>query len=138
MLLAAAAVPSSGSTYNVVWILIGVLTLFGSGGAFGLYKAAKRQGVRDKQLEDVIKVVLPDDEGKGGLTNRLDAQDRKLDAIQREAKPNGGNTHRLGDIAMRTETKVDTLGSKLDQHIGQSNEIHNELKRRLAAVERGS
>lgn len=137
-MLALSAAPPGDGAYTVVWVLIGVVTLLGTGGALGVFKWAKKQGVRDSKIDLVIDVVLGDGNGGKPLKDRLDAQDRKLDDIQREARPNGGNSQRLGDIAKRTEKKVDDLGSKFDQHIGQSEEVHSELRRRVAATERRS
>lgn len=135
-MLSLVAAPPGDGAITVIYILIGVVTVGGAGGLLGLYKWAKKQGVRDSQLDLVIGVVLGDGNGGKPLKDRLDMQDRKLDEIAREAKPNGGNTQRLGDIAKRTERKVDDLGTKLDQHIGQSEEVHSDLRRRLTAQER--
>ncbi len=131
--LLASLVASSGSdqVYTVVYVLVGVLGVLGVGGLASWLKWAKRQGVRDAQLDQVIAVVLPDAKGKGGLNNRFDAQDRKLEDIARQATPNGGKTQRLGDVATRTEGKVDNLATKLDQHIGQEKEIHSQYEDRF-------
>ncbi len=128
------AVTSSSGFYGVIWILVGIVTLFGSGGAYGLYRAAKKQGVRDDKIDRMLLKVLGDENngGAGGYDKRFDAQDRKLLDIEREAKPNGGNTMRLGDTALRTEKIVGQIKTQLDQHIGQSNEIHEELRRQIA------
>jgi hypothetical protein len=143
--LASSTADVANSAYLWIYILIGLVTLLGSGGAVGLYRAAKKQGVRDQQFDLVIKAVLPDENGKGGLTNRLSALDRQLDEIKHEQKPNGGNTQRLGDIAKRSEGKIDALSTKLDQHIGQSTEVHADIRRgqesldrRIVALERRS
>jgi tetrahydromethanopterin S-methyltransferase subunit G len=144
MIALAAASPGDGAV-TIIYVLIGVVTLLGAGGLLGVYKWAKRQGVRDAQLDLVIGVVLGDGNGGKPLRERLDAQDRKLDQIQHEATPNGGNTSRLGDTTKRIERKVDAsdrkldeMNSKLDQHIGQSTEVHDGLRRRMTAIERRS
>ena len=72
------------------------------------------------------------------IAKRFDAQDRKLDQIQREATPNGGNSTRLGDTVKRTEGKVDGIVTTLDRHIGQSDEVHSEMRRRIGALEKRS
>lgn len=142
-MLALTATPPGDGAITVIYVLIGVVTILGAGGLLGAYKWAKRQGVRGEQLERVIGVVLGDSNGGKPLKDRLDTQDRKLDQIQHEATPNGGNSKRLGDIALRTEQtgertegKVDELSTKLDQHIGKSEEVHDELRRRMAGVEK--
>lgn len=129
-MIALTAAPPGDQAYTVVYILIAVMGLVGGGGLFGFWKSAKRQGARDAQLDRVIDVVLPDKNGKGGLVSRLDDQDRQLADIAREAKPNGGNTRRLGDTVKRTEDKVDDLTTKMDQHIGSTNARLSKLESR--------
>jgi hypothetical protein len=130
-LFALTAASPGDSAYTVIWVLVGIVTLGGSMGLLGVYKWAKRQGVRDSQVDRMIGVVLGDGNGGVPLKERMDAQDRKLDAIAREAKPNGGTTQRLGDIAKRTEEKVDQVMTKFDQHIGRSEEVHASLWREV-------
>jgi hypothetical protein len=43
--------------------------------------------------------------------------DRRLEAIDKKATPNGGHTLNLGDTAARTETKVDELRGMFQQHV---------------------
>jgi hypothetical protein len=155
-MIALVAAPPGDGAVTIVYILIGIVTIGGGGGAIGIWrtsradrrraeKVAREQGVRDERLDRVISAVLGDEQhdGAGGVLRRLDAQDRQSETqgriladIQREQKPNGGNTQRLGDIAKRTERKVDEIKTQLDTHIGQSTEVHEELRRRMAAVER--
>lgn len=131
------AADSATNVYTFLYILLGIVGLGGTAGVLGVYKWAKKQGVRDAQLDRVIDVVLNGSNGKT-LTDRLDAQDRQLEDIKREAKPNGGQSQRLGDIAKRTEQKVDGLSSKLDQHIGIDETVQSDLKKRVSDIERRS
>ena len=135
MLATVVTTPSGDSAYNFVWVLIGIVTLFGAGGLLGVYKWAKKQGVRDSQLDLVIGVVLGDATSRP-LKDRLDAQDRTLADIQREAKPNGGSSQRLGDTVKRIETNTGEIKSDVAELKGSTKEALEELRRRVAAVER--
>jgi hypothetical protein len=148
MLLSLVASPPGDGAVTVVYILIGIVTIGGGGGVFGIWRTgradrrraedeARKQGIRDEKIDRVIDAVLGDEKnGKGGILRRLDAQDRTLADIQREARPNGGDTPRLGDVVLRTEGIATEIRTQLDQHVGESNEVHKELRRRMAAVER--
>lgn len=129
------AVTANSSAYTLVYFLLGFMGLFGAGGLFGVYKWAKNQGNRDAQLDRVIAICLPDEDGRGGLVNRMDATDRLLQDIKDEAQPNGGTTQRLGDIAKRSESKIDDLMQSFNQHIGESREAHAAFDRRFRDVE---
>ena len=156
-MLSALVASTGSSVLTTIYILIGIVTIGGGGGALGIWRTsradraraqevARLQGVRDEKIDRVIEVVLGDElhNGDGGINRRFDAQAHQLAEIQREARPNGGQSKRLGDVAKRTEEtaarterKVDDLKTALDRHIGQSEEVHAELRRRMAAMEGG-
>ena len=130
---------AASTAYMWIFILVGIITLLGAGGLLGIYKWAKNQGARDANIDklvsalpqilQVVDVVLGDGKSVKSLNQRLDAQDKKLADIEREQKPHV-------DVALRTERKVDDLVSKVDVHIGQSEAIHDEIRRRLTAAEK--
>lgn len=65
-------------------------------------------------------------------------RDQKIDELLAEVKPNGGNTQSLGDIAKRTEQKVDHLRDDFQKHVGHSDAVEIEVFRRLRDLEGGS
>lgn len=129
---------SANTAYLWIFVIVGIFTLLGTGGLIGLVKWTKGQGARDARIDATTSAVLGDDDHKG-LVTQFGEFSAQLAAIENQLTPNGGRslTH-IGDVARRTEMKVDKLGSKLDEHIGQSTEIHREFRRRVDALERKS
>ena len=111
MIASTAAATDGGSAYTLVYFLLGIMGIFGTGGLVAVYGWAKKQGIRDSQQDQVVAVVLPGKDGRGGVVNGLAD---------------------IGQTAHRTELAVGDIGHKLDEHIGQSREIHTTLDRRLA------
>jgi hypothetical protein len=127
--LIAAAHPSdqvANATYLWLWVLVGALTLIGSG--IGAVRWLRNQGRADGERAAEaaeVKRILSE---QGAMLKRLMAA----------VKPNGLDTDFLGDMAKRTEIKMDQLivdvkeqGSKLDSHLGDSGRAEREIWREL-------
>jgi hypothetical protein len=116
----------STATYNIVWVLIGVATLVGFG--IGAVRWIRNQGKADAERTSA----------EAEVRRRLDVQDSALARLETAIKPNGLDSQELGDIAKRTENKVDALVlkldatvTKLDKHIGAAEIEEREIWREI-------
>lgn len=109
-MLAATTLPEAvNTTYLLVYVVIGAATLIGF--AVAAARWLRRQGAAEARLNV------------------------RLDTLERALKPNGLDTDQIGDMVKRTENKVDAITSKLDQHIGASDQVHRELWRAVRSKE---
>lgn len=99
----------ANTTYLLVYIVVGVATIVGLG--FAGARWLRNSGAAEARLNS------------------------RLDSLERLMKPNGLDTDELGDMVKRTEHKVDAIATKLDQHIGSSDQVHRDLWR---AIRRGN
>ena len=138
-----AEVPAASNTpttvYTVLYILLGVGALVGTGGLFGLWRYAKKQGVRDDRIDITIAAVL--DPATGSLT-RITAlaeqsagHSRALKRIEEKITSNGGDTHHIGDVAIRVERAITDIAATLNTHIGEHNERDQRLADRVTKLE---
>lgn len=122
MLTFAASVPSSGTDYNVVWIILGAVGII-EGVKSGLTWLGHR-AVRNKNLDDLI------------------ATRAQIAEVDKKISVNGKNTDNVGDVAKRTEEITERIESKLDNHIASANRQSGEnaanfreVWRRLGIIE---
>lgn len=138
-MLATAQPAGLNTLYIWVAILGGLALLLGTGGLVGLIKYTKQQGLRDSRLDESADVVLGNREkGTKPLDVRFDdltsMVTRRFDELSKLVLPNGGKS--IHDTAYRAEKKADSANTRLDEHIGRSDEVHNELRRRVNQIER--
>ncbi len=114
MIVASASI--ANTSYLALWGVLGFLYLLGM--AFAAVRYWRKQGARDAKIDEVL------DSTTGAMV--------RLAAIEKNLKPNGLNTQGVGDVVARTEIAVGELSTKLDQHIGASDEVHASLRRELA------
>ena len=60
---------------------------------------------------------------------------RMLDGLNREVRPNGGDTLSSGDTVSRIETKVDALIVTVASQKGHTDTVEREMFRRVTALE---
>jgi hypothetical protein len=108
----------ANTTYLWVYVVIGVVTLAGIVVASARW--LKKQGVTEAAVKALIDA---------NLLTRLSDQDRTLAELKKSLSPNGLVGNEVWNIAKRTENKVDLLSTKLDQHIGSSDQTHRDLWR---------
>lgn len=103
-----AAVTSSDS-YNYIWIIVGVFSLIeGIKSAIGW---VSRRVIRNKNVDDLLLAR------------------KQIEEVDKKISPNGKNTNNVGDVALRTEEKVDKIAISLEHH-------RNAVNRRLRALEK--
>lgn len=125
----------ANNAYLWVYVIIGIVTLLGTGGMVGLVRWLKRQGIRDAQIDRVVLAVLGDDTpDHKSLQQRLDAQDRAIDKAIEATQSNGLNTNQVGDIAKRTENIVTDLRDEFKKHLGSSDEVHRQMWREIRSI----
>jgi hypothetical protein len=144
----AAAAPNVtlNDTFLFVAIVGGFVTILGV--LFGVYRAIKNSGIKDKRIDDMLASQPSEQEkaqsvvrnlkqdqvftkviGDGTLANpgwdaKFLAIDTRLVRIESAMSPNGLNTNQIGDMARRTELAVDQLAKGLAEHKRLSDETH--------------
>lgn len=116
----------ANSVYLWVYVLIGVIALFGTGGFAALVVWFKRQGVRDAQLDEAVRVVLGDPKADIGSPEWLGLKGVVAN-IDRATRRNGLTTNDVGDVAGRIELKLDRHAQTLSEHMGESREQHRAM-----------
>jgi hypothetical protein len=111
--------------YLWVYIVVGIVGLVGVGGIVGFVRWLKTQAVRDSKIDELI------DPAKGVMA-QMREHGKQLADLQRSMRPNGLDTDQLGDIAKRTEREVVRLRADFSKHLGSSEEIHRELREKIA------
>jgi hypothetical protein len=118
------AVRTSAINTTSLWLYL-VLGLITVGTLlWGGIKLIRQQGaeeVRKKDRDDKLNETVV------ALHTNLTNLESNVQAIEKNLKPNGLNTERLGDIAKRTENAVSSLTSKMDQHIGAEKRDREDL-----------
>lgn len=99
---------AANTAYLWVWVGIGVITLIGFG--ITAFRWVRKSGADAAKLE------------------------ARLASIETAIRPNGKDTQQLGDIAARTEEKLDALDSKLDRHIGSQEEVNKQMWREIRQI----
>lgn len=135
---AASSGTSALTTLYYIGSVIGVLFLLvGAAGFGGLFRSIKKMGVRDSQVDRVIKEVLGDRTPEG---KEIPSLRTELMTIKTQMSPNGGKS--MADRVARTDAGVQELrGSvgelrgelqqtreQLAQHIGSSNAEHQTFR----------
>jgi hypothetical protein len=138
---------SSGAFLVTLYILLGAAALIGTGGLFGLWRYAKKQGVRDERMDQTADVVLgtPQTPGLNKRTDKLaretEEHGRTLKRIEAAIAANGG----VGDIARNVENAVADIaarltkaGERLAAHEAVDDHVHKETIDRLKNLEKAS
>lgn len=141
--------PTNGVSFTtLLYILLAVASLLGSGGVYWWWQLARRSGVRDERQDRTADVVLGiepsvmNPTGTPGLV-------RRLEGIERMLSPNGLDSQSIGDVAKRVELAVEQIDRRmgtldkrmtgvkttLDRHIGQHDERDAALGARIAVLE---
>jgi hypothetical protein len=114
---------SLNTSYLWVYIVLGAISIVGGGGGLVAFiKWLKNQTLRDGKIDDML-------DPKTGAMALLAQHGMVLADLQRSMRPNGLNTDQLGDIAKRTEHAVDRLEENFNQHKGESDAVHKQLRK---------
>jgi len=87
-----------------------------------------------RTIANVITKRFREDERKAqiaALNVRFTDLETTLNAVRKDITPNGRNTQRLGDIAARSEEKIDNLTSFMERYAVKVDDLEREIAAHL-------